>query len=136
MRGTQQNWNLVCKWGPYDNHNQPRTNPHPQGGLKLILGKVLPPQGHQQPPRTPVLKPSSDSTIPIAWITKPAMDSKLSLHALRKIICGIEDVCKVLIQQCFYILQTPLENRHFTTYRLPLHCTSTGCEEKNSPLVC
>ena len=26
------------KWGPYENHTQPRTNPHPQGGLGLILG--------------------------------------------------------------------------------------------------
>ena len=25
--------------------------------------------------RTPVLKPSSNSTVPVAWITEPAMDS-------------------------------------------------------------
>ena len=23
------------KWGPYDNHTQPRTNPHPQGGFGI-----------------------------------------------------------------------------------------------------
>ena len=33
MRTTQQNWNLVCKEGPYDNHTTLRTNPHPQGGF-------------------------------------------------------------------------------------------------------
>ena len=38
MRGTQQNWNLVWQEGPYDNHTAPRTNPHPQRGLELILG--------------------------------------------------------------------------------------------------
>ena len=26
------------KWGPYNNNIQPRTNPHPHGGLELILG--------------------------------------------------------------------------------------------------
>ena len=35
MRGTRQNWNLVCKWGPYDNHTQPRTNRHPQRGFGI-----------------------------------------------------------------------------------------------------
>ena len=38
MRGTQQIWNLVWQEGPYDNHTAPRTNPHPQRGLELILG--------------------------------------------------------------------------------------------------
>ena len=38
MRGTQQNWSLVWQEGPYDNHTAPRTNPHPQGGLELIIG--------------------------------------------------------------------------------------------------
>ena len=51
------------KWGPSDNHTQPRTNPHPQGGLKLIgrpkgtssLKGGLPYSSHPQtlPPRTP-----------------------------------------------------------------------------------
>ena len=31
MRGTRQNWNLVCKWGPYANYTQPNTNPAPGG---------------------------------------------------------------------------------------------------------
>ena len=35
MHGTRQNWNLVCKWGPYDNHTQPWTNPRPQGGFGI-----------------------------------------------------------------------------------------------------
>ena len=35
------------------------------------------PQGHQQPlDRTPVLKPSSNSIVPVAWITGPAPDSR------------------------------------------------------------
>ena len=38
MRGTQQNRSLVWQEGPYDNHTAPRTNPHPQRGLELILG--------------------------------------------------------------------------------------------------
>ena len=59
-------------WQPHPTQDQ-RTNPHPQGGLKLILGYVRLPQGHQQPPgRTPVLNASSNSTIPLAWITEPA----------------------------------------------------------------
>ena len=73
MNGTRQNWNLVCKWGPYDNHTQPRTNPRPQGGLVLIQGQMRPPQGHQQPPRrTPILKPSSNSSLALALITGSA----------------------------------------------------------------
>ena len=62
------------------------TTPSPEptrapGGLILILGWVQPPQGHQQPPgRTPVLKPSSNSTVPVTWFIKPATDFRLEHH--------------------------------------------------------
>ena len=55
---------------PYDNHTIPMTNLHPLGGAELILGQLRPPQGYQQPPgRTPVLKPSSNSSLAIVSIT-------------------------------------------------------------------
>ena len=35
------------------------------------------PQGFQQPPgRASILKPSSNSTVPVAWITEPTTDSR------------------------------------------------------------
>ena len=47
-------------WQP----QHPQDQLQPKGGSKLILGLVQLPQGHQQPPeRTPVLKPSSNSTV-------------------------------------------------------------------------
>ena len=57
MCGTKQ----VGTWSEMrsDNHTQPRTNLHPQGGLVLIVGQMRPPKGHQQPPRRtpqPILK--------------------------------------------------------------------------------
>ena len=45
------------------------------------------PKGDQQPPgRTPVLKPSSNSTKSLAWITEPATD--LLLIGTVLLICG------------------------------------------------
>ena len=54
---------------------------HPQGpGGFEINSRIGAPQGHQQPPkRTPVLKPSSNSNVPVAWITEPTMDSRYIL---------------------------------------------------------
>ena len=98
MRGTQQNWNLVCKWGPYDNHTQPRTKPHPQRDLGLILGYLRPPQGHQQPPgRSPVLKPSSNYNVSVGWIEEPATDSWF-LDAFQHMIWNFLDAFG---QSCF-----------------------------------
>ena len=45
------------------------------------MGLVRTPQGHQQSSwRTPVLKPSSNFGLPIAWITAPATDANLYLY--------------------------------------------------------
>ena len=55
----------------------PGSCPTPNGCLAVTMGLVRTPQGHQQSSwRTPVLKPSSNSTFPEAWITEPATDPR------------------------------------------------------------
>ena len=59
----------------------PGSCPTPNGCLAVTMGLVRTPQGHQQSSwRTPVLKPSSNSGLPIAWITAPATDASLANH--------------------------------------------------------
>ena len=60
------------------------------GALAFTKGYVQTPQGHQQSSwRTPVLKPSSNSGLPIAWITAPATDASLKVYMYRKVKMSI-----------------------------------------------
>ena len=85
---------------PYDNHTVPRTNTHPKRVFELILGLMQPPQWHQQPPRkTPNQKPSSNTTVSVAWIIEPVTDSQSSQ--------------KVIFNQFFQCLFTNLLTANF-----------------------
>ena len=57
-------------------YNAFKTNLHQKRVLKFIIGLMQSPQWQQQPPwRIPVLKPSSNFNIPVAWILESATDS-------------------------------------------------------------
>ena len=76
---------LACYQQSPEGYTSPGVMPRHIRALTLTKGLVRTPQGHQQSSwRTPVLKPSSNSGLPIAWITAPATDAS-SFEMLRQI---------------------------------------------------
>ena len=76
---------LACYQQSPKRYTSPRVMPRHTRALTLTKGLVRTPQGHQQSSwRTPVLKPSSNSGLPYAWITAPATDASLEELSLTR----------------------------------------------------
>ena len=72
----------------------PGSCPTPNGCLAVTMGLVQTPQGHQQSSwRTPVLKPSSNSSLSIAWITALATDASLKKWLFSRGRANPESAC-------------------------------------------
>ena len=75
---------LACYQQSPEGYTSPRVMPRHIRALTLTKGLVRTLQGHQQSSwRTPVLKPSSNSGLPYAWITAPATDASLGFDWIR-----------------------------------------------------
>ena len=84
---------LACYQQSPEGYTSPRVMPRHIRALTLTKGLVRTLQGHQQSSwRTPVLKPSSNSGLPIAWITAPATDASLNQKVLQDIKKSFEEV--------------------------------------------
>ena len=87
---------LACYQQSPEGYTSPRVMPRHIRALTLTKGLVRTPQGHQQSSwRTPVLKPSSNSGLPYAWITAPATDASL----IKYIFLGFYGFCSLNCEQ-------------------------------------
>ena len=72
---------MVCLGTGKPGSALPRVVPRVRQGAMLTTGLVQTLLGHQLSSRwTPVHKPSSNSGLPIAWITAPATDARQTLY--------------------------------------------------------